>query len=60
MGRDVSLVDCCLIPQVYNAHRFKFDMLAFPKIESIYQHCIGIEAFQKAAPDSQPDYVPPL
>jgi len=44
-----------LIPQVYNAKRFNIDLSDFPKIESIYAHCNSLDAFQKAAPEAQPD-----
>lgn len=54
-GEQVSLADCCLIPQVYNALRFDCDMSSYPKIHRIYTHCMGLAAFQRAAPDNQPD-----
>ncbi|MCH7334933.1 maleylacetoacetate isomerase [Acinetobacter sp. NIPH 2699] len=55
-GTQATFADCCLIPQVYNAKRFKVDLTAFPKIESIYQHCLTIPAFLHAAPEKQPDW----
>jgi len=33
-GNSATIADCCLIPQVYNAKRFKVDLSPFPKIES--------------------------
>ena len=54
-GEQATFADCCLIPQVYNAKRFNIDVSAFPKIESIYQHCMTLDAFQQAAPDAQID-----
>ncbi|MCH7389717.1 maleylacetoacetate isomerase [Acinetobacter dispersus] len=51
-----TFADCCLIPQVYNAKRFKIDLSAFPKIESIYQHCLTLPAFLNATPEQQPDW----
>lgn len=50
-----SFADCCLIPQVYNARRFHVDLTAFPKIQSIYQHCMTLPAFYQAAPEQQID-----
>ena len=51
-----TIADCCLIPQVYNALRFNIDLSsAYPKIQSIYAHCNALDAFQKAAPEAQPD-----
>jgi maleylacetoacetate isomerase len=49
-GEQVSLADVCLIPQVYNAHRFELDMSAFPKIERVNKACLQLEAFSNAAP----------
>jgi maleylacetoacetate isomerase len=55
-GNHATFADCCLIPQVYNAKRFKIDLSAFPKIESIYQHCLTLPAFLNATPEQQPDW----
>lgn len=55
-GTQATFADCCLIPQVYNAKRFKIDLAAFPKIESIYQYCLTLPAFLHAAPEQQPDW----
>lgn len=54
-GDRASFADCCLIPQVYNAKRFKMDLSAYPKIEAIYVHCNTLPAFQQAAPEAQRD-----
>jgi maleylacetoacetate isomerase len=50
-----GLADCCLVPQVFNARRFECDLLAFPRIVGIYQACMELESFQRAAPEVQPD-----
>ncbi|CAM4162811.1 maleylacetoacetate isomerase [Acinetobacter dispersus] len=55
-GSQPTFADCCLIPQVYNAKRFKIDLSAFPKIESIYQHCLTLPAFLNATPEQQPNW----
>ncbi|KTC89430.1 maleylacetoacetate isomerase [Fluoribacter dumoffii] len=52
-GDSVSLADLCLIPQVYNAHRFHFPMGNYPLINEINAHCLTLEAFQKAVPEVQ-------
>lgn len=49
-GQEVSMADICLIPQVYNAHRFGFAMDAYPVINGIYDHCLSLPAFRTAAP----------
>ncbi|MCC5791575.1 MAG: maleylacetoacetate isomerase [Legionellaceae bacterium] len=50
VGEQVSIADVCLVPQVYNARRFKVDMQAFPRIEQIDAACRGLPAFMQAAP----------
>ena len=50
-----GIADICLIPQVFNAHRFKVDMEPYPKISAVYKRCSLLEAFIDAAPENQPD-----
>jgi len=54
-GDSPSLADVCLIPQVYNGLRFKCDLSSYPLIQSIWDHCIKLDAFKSAAPENQPD-----
>lgn len=54
-GDSITLADVCLIPQVYNAHRFECPMNAYPNINRINQHCLGLSPFADAAPHTQPD-----
>lgn len=54
-GDELSLADCFLIPQIYNAGRFKVDTKEFPILERINQYCLKIPAFKKALPENQPD-----
>ena len=56
LGDDAGMADCYLIPQVYNALRFKVDLSAYPTILSIYNHCNTLEAFHNAHPDQQSDH----
>lgn len=56
-GNTPSIADCCLIPQVYNALRFKVDLSTYPRIRRIYEHCHTLDAFTQAAPENQPDAV---
>lgn len=56
-GEAISLADVYLVPQVFNALRFKVDMSEFPKITTIYENCIQHPAFIKARPNNQPDAV---
>lgn len=46
----LSIADVCLVPQVYNACRFKCDMHKYPKIIKAYQNAMQHEEIQKASP----------
>jgi maleylpyruvate isomerase len=54
-GDTPTLADCCLIPQLYNARRFKCDLSTMPTILRIEQYCLSLDAFINAAPEKQPD-----
>ena len=50
-----GLADCCLLPQLYNARRFKLDLDAFPTLLRIEAACLQLPAFDAARPENQPD-----
>ena len=54
-GAHVTLADLCLVPQVFNARRFKVPLDAFPKIVAADAACLKLAAFDKARPENQPD-----
>lgn len=54
-GDTPGLADCCLIPQVFNANRFKVDLSPYPIIASINERCAALPAFVAAHPAQQPD-----
>jgi len=54
-GDSVTIADCCLVPQVYNARRFKVDLTPFPCIERIDAALMELDAFKKSHPSRQPD-----
>ncbi len=54
-GERPGLADCYLIPQVYNALRFKVDLGQYSAIQGVYDHCNTLQAFQMAHPDRQAD-----
>ncbi len=58
-GETPGMADCLLVPQVYNARRFKLDLAPYPTVRRIDAHCRALEAFQRAAPEAQPDAPPP-
>lgn len=58
VGEQVTLADCCLIPQWANALRMGCDLSDYPRCQRIYQHCNTLPAFIAAAPENQPDVIP--
>jgi len=54
-GDQISLADICLIPQVYNAVRFKLDMSKYPNIQEVVDNCNKLPAFIDALPENQAD-----
>ena len=54
-GSEVTLADVCLVPQVYNATRFKVPLDRFPKVVAVNAACLKLPAFDKARPENQPD-----
>ena len=54
-GDTPTLADCCLVPQIYNAQRFKCDLSSVPQLMRIHQNCMDLAAFDLAAPANQAD-----
>jgi len=54
-GANVTLADAFLVPQVYNARRFKVPLDDFPKLVAATNACNELTAFQDAAPEAQSD-----
>jgi maleylpyruvate isomerase len=54
-GAHVGLADICLVPQVFNARRFKVPLERFPKIAAVDAVCAKLPAFDKARPENQFD-----
>ena len=54
-GDTPGLADACLVPQVYNALRWKLRLDDYPTIRRIHAACDELEAFRTAAPEAQPD-----
>lgn len=55
IGDSPTLADVLLVPQMYNARRFKVPTDRFPQLVSIVDTCNELSAFKKAAPELQPD-----
>ena len=54
-GTSVTLADIFIVPQMYNARRFKCDLEPYPRLRAICAHLESLPAFAKAAPEMQPD-----
>ncbi len=54
-GAQVTVADVCLVPQLYNARRFKVPLDDYPKIAAVEAACNKLPAFDKARPEKQPD-----
>ncbi|MFA6230607.1 MAG: maleylacetoacetate isomerase [Rhodanobacter sp.] len=54
-GDTPGMADICLVPQVYNALRWKLPLDDYPMVTRIHRACMELEAFQRAAPELQPD-----
>ncbi|KAK2826114.1 hypothetical protein Q5P01_020328 [Channa striata] len=55
VGDEISMADICLVPQVYNAERFKVDVSQYPTIKRLNQTLLEIDAFKVSHPSCQPD-----
>ena len=54
-GDQLTLADCCLVPQLFNARRFEVDLSECPRLLEIDAACNALQAFQGAHPSMQPD-----
>lgn len=54
-GDSVTLADVCLVPQMYNARRFKVDVAPYPALVAVSGHLEAHPAFAAARPEAQPD-----
>jgi maleylacetoacetate isomerase len=54
-GDAPGLADICLVPQLYNARRWGFDLAPYPRLVVIEAACQALPAFATARPEAQPD-----
>ena len=54
-GDSVSLADCCLLPQVYNARRFHCDESRWINIRRVCAALESMPEIDRATPENQPD-----
>jgi maleylacetoacetate isomerase len=57
-GDAVTLADVLLVPQMYNARRFRCDLVPYPTLTAIDAHLATLPAFASARPELQPDAEP--
>ena len=55
LADEPTIADCCLVPQVFNAHRFQVDLSPYKNIRKIFHTCQTLSAFKEASPENQPD-----
>jgi maleylpyruvate isomerase len=53
-GKDVTLADVFLVPQMANARRQQCDVEPYPRLRAICAHLESLPAFARAAPRAQP------
>ncbi len=51
----VTMADCCLVPQVFNAILYQCDLKPYPAVTRIHEACMKLDAFVLAQPSKQPD-----
>lgn len=54
-GDAPTLADCYLVPQVYNAERYRVPLEDFPRVMAAAKAARALPAFAAAHPDAQPD-----
>jgi maleylacetoacetate isomerase len=54
-GDTLTMADCCLVPQIYNAQRFDTPLGGLPRTMAAYEACMALPAFQAAQPSACPD-----
>lgn len=57
-GDAPGLADVCLVPQLYNAHRWGLDLGPWQRLREIEARCLAMPAFDLARPENQPDAPP--
>ncbi|GAB6020632.1 Glutathione S-transferase zeta-1 [Chamberlinius hualienensis] len=55
VGDDVTVADCYLIPQIYNAKRYNVDLTPYPIISRVAANLEKLEAFKVSHPLKQVD-----
>ena len=54
-GNQPTLIDICLVPQIFNALSIKMDMSAYPTLMKVFNECMKLPAFIDASWEKQID-----
>ena len=57
-GDTPGMADCVLVPQIFNAQRFKVELGGFTRTMAVFEACMALPAFQQAQPSACPDFDP--
>ncbi len=57
-GADLGAADLFLVPQLYNARRFKLDLTPYPRAVAAEKAALATAAVQAALPENQADAAP--
>lgn len=55
-GDQPSMADCVLVPQIFNAKRFKVDLNGLERTMQVFDACMDLPAFKAAQPSACPDF----
>lgn len=58
LGEAPTLADVCLVPQVFNAWRYKVPVEPYPRVLAVVERCMRLDAFDRAQPARQPGAEP--
>jgi maleylpyruvate isomerase len=58
-GATPTAADALLVPQVISAQRFKVELAPYARVVRAFEAAMKLQAFQRAAPERQPDAVSP-
>ena len=54
-GEAPGLADCVLVPQIFNAQRFKCELGQVPNVMRVHAACMALPAFSSSQPSACPD-----
>ena len=54
-GNTPTMADCCLVPQIFNAQRFKCRTDHVPHVMRVFEACMALPAFASTQPSACPD-----